>query len=79
MVAREHGWGHHVGGRRPRGHFSALGVLPLAQLGFAVAFGVLLDALVVRSLLVPSLTYLIGPRTWWPGRLAGVADEVEPA
>jgi RND superfamily putative drug exporter len=58
--------------------FSALGVLPLvplAQIGFAVAFGVLLDTLVVRSLLVPSLTYLVGPRVWWPGRLARVPDE----
>jgi RND superfamily putative drug exporter len=58
--------------------FSALGVLPLvplAQIGFAVAFGVLLDTLVVRSLLVPSLTYLTGPRVWWPGRLARVPDE----
>ncbi|HEU4913331.1 MAG TPA: MMPL family transporter [Actinomycetes bacterium] len=62
--------------------FSALGVLPLvplAQIGFAVAFGVLLDTLVVRSLLVPSVTYLLGPPTWWPGRLARVPDQVEPA
>jgi RND superfamily putative drug exporter len=57
--------------------FSALGVLPLvplAQIGFAVAFGVLLDTLVVRSLLVPALTVLVGPRVWWPGRLAQVPD-----
>jgi RND superfamily putative drug exporter len=57
--------------------FSALGVLPLvplAQIGFAVAFGVLLDTLVVRSLLVPALTCLVGPRVWWPGRLARVPD-----
>lgn len=62
--------------------FSALGVLPLvplAQIGFAVAFGVLLDTLVVRSLLVPSVTYLLGPPTWMPGRLARVPDQVEPA
>ncbi|HEX6936634.1 MAG TPA: MMPL family transporter [Actinomycetes bacterium] len=58
--------------------FAALGVLPLvplAQIGFAVAFGVLLDTLVVRSLLVPSVTYLVGPRIWWPGRLARVPDQ----
>ncbi|PXY32678.1 hypothetical protein BAY60_03000 [Prauserella muralis] len=53
--------------------FSALAVLPilfLAQIAFIVAFGVLLDTLVVRSLLVPALTVDIGKRVWWPSRLA---------
>lgn len=35
-----------------------------------VAFGVLLDALLVRSVLVPALTLLIGRRMWWPSRLS---------
>ncbi len=50
--------------------FSALAVIPLLfllQIAFLVAFGVLLDTLVVRSLLVPSLTIEIGDRSWWPG------------
>jgi RND superfamily putative drug exporter len=34
-----------------------------------VAFGVLLDTVLVRSLLVPALTYDIGPRIWWPSKL----------
>ncbi|WP_445257273.1 MMPL family transporter [Nocardioides aurantiacus] len=53
--------------------FTALGVIPilfLAQIAFIVAFGVLLDALVVRSLLVPALCHWIGPRIWWPSGLA---------
>lgn len=51
--------------------FTVLGVLPLvalAQIGFAVAFGVLLDALVVRSILVPALVHLLGPKIWWPSK-----------
>ncbi|MEU3682154.1 MMPL family transporter [Streptomyces sp. NPDC030592] len=52
--------------------FAALGVIPLAfllQIAFIVAFGVLLDTLVVRSLLVPALARDIGAVAWWPGRL----------
>jgi RND superfamily putative drug exporter len=52
--------------------FAALGVIPilfLFQIAFIVAFGVLLDTLIVRSLLVPSLIRWIGPFVWWPSRL----------
>ncbi|MFE7852944.1 MMPL family transporter [Streptomyces sp. NPDC057403] len=52
--------------------FAALGVIPLAflaQIAFIVAFGVLLDTLVVRSLLVPALVRDLGAVAWWPGRL----------
>jgi len=57
--------------------FAALAVIPilfLAQIAFIVAFGVLLDALLVRSLLVPSLTVAIGRRIWWPSRLSRRPD-----
>ncbi|QGN47396.1 MMPL family transporter [Micromonospora sp. WMMD558] len=60
--------------------FSALAVLPLVvlvELGVAVAVGVLIDTIVVRSLLVPALSYDIGPKIWWPGRLSRSNGERE--
>jgi RND superfamily putative drug exporter len=54
------------------GTFGALAVLPLVfltEIGFIVAFGVLLDTFVVRSILVPALTFVIDRRIWWPSRL----------
>ncbi|MDF1521923.1 MAG: MMPL family transporter [Trueperaceae bacterium] len=53
--------------------FAALAVIPLLfllQIAFLVGFGVLLDALVVRSFLVPGLFYDLGKVVWWPSRLA---------
>lgn len=53
--------------------FAALGVIPLlflVQLAFIVAFGVILDTVLVRSLLVPALSYDIGRAIWWPSKLA---------
>ena len=58
--------------------FAALSVIPvlfLAQIAFIVAFGVLLDTVVVRSLLVPALTIDIGPKIWWPARLSRPGQE----
>lgn len=58
--------------------FSALAVIPilfLAQIAFIVAFGVLLDTFIVRSVLVPALTYDIGKKIWWPSKLSRMTDE----
>jgi putative drug exporter of the RND superfamily len=56
--------------------FAGLASLPVVfvlHIGLLVAVGVLLDTLVVRSFLVPALALDIGPRFWWPGRLARIA------
>ncbi|HTW09379.1 MAG TPA: MMPL family transporter [Acidimicrobiales bacterium] len=53
------------------GTFAVLGTLPVtafAEIGFAVAFGVLLDTLVVRSVLVTALNLEFGDHIWWPSR-----------
>ena len=52
--------------------FAALGVIPilfLAQIAVIVAFGVLLDTFVVRTLLVPALALDLGRVIWWPSAL----------
>jgi RND superfamily putative drug exporter len=67
------------------GTFAALGTLPMvafAEIGFAVALGVLLDTFVVRSVLVTSLFLDVGRKVWWPHRLArqdaGTAAAAQP-
>jgi RND superfamily putative drug exporter len=59
------------------GTFAALGSLPLVfvtEIGFAVAFGVLMDTIVVRSVLVTALTLDVGRWMWWPSKLSQRRD-----
>ena len=63
------------------GTFAVLGTLPLtalAEIGFAVAVGVLIDTIIVRGVLVTALTLDIGRWMWWPHRLMHKRDP-EPA
>jgi RND superfamily putative drug exporter len=62
------------------GTFSVLAVLPLValtEIGFTIAFGLLLDTFIVRSLLVPALVFELGPRAWWPSTLSKSIDRRE--
>lgn len=49
------------------GSLALAGISLLAQLGFAVAFGILLSAFLIATLLVPSVAALLGYTVWWPG------------
>ena len=65
------------------GTFGALALTPLAslvQVGVAIALGVLLDTFIVRPLVIPAITRLLGRWAWWPGPLFRMPEgEVAPA
>ncbi|MFV0252070.1 MAG: MMPL family transporter [Beutenbergiaceae bacterium] len=56
------------------GAFAFTGVVPIQQFGFGLAIGVLLDATIVRMILVPAALTILGRASWWPGSKAKTKD-----
>jgi len=56
------------------GTFTILGIVggneQVQQIGFGIAFGILLDTFFVRTLLVPAIVALLGRWNWWPSKLS---------
>ncbi|PEY24366.1 hypothetical protein CN340_18750 [Bacillus anthracis] len=62
------------------GTFAVLGTLPiqvLVQFGIVTAIGVLLDTFIVRPLLVPAITVVLGRFAFWPGKLSRKNEEIQ--
>jgi putative drug exporter of the RND superfamily len=62
------------------GTFAVLAMLPidiLLEIGTVVAFGVLVDTFVVRSMLVPAIITVVGDKSWWPSALSRTAAPAE--
>ncbi|NJP51620.1 MMPL family transporter [Streptomyces sp. SBST2-5] len=58
---------------------TTLPLVPLVELGFVIAVGVLLDTFLVRTYLVTTASVLLRRRMWWPGRLSRAPHPSEPA
>jgi RND superfamily putative drug exporter len=43
-------------------------VYTIAQIGFTIGAGLLIDTFIVRTLTVPAVAALLGEKTWWPSR-----------
>ncbi|MEV4129277.1 MMPL family transporter [Nocardia sp. NPDC049707] len=54
--------------------FIPLHIIEMKQMGFALAVAVLLDAFVIRMLILPALLLVLGDRCWWPNRPVTAAD-----
>jgi RND superfamily putative drug exporter len=52
--------------------FVPLHLIEMKQIGFSLAAGVLLDAFVIRLLILPAIMLLLGDRVWWPSRRPGI-------
>jgi RND superfamily putative drug exporter len=59
--------------------FASLHMIEMKEMGVGLAVAVLVDALVVRAIVLPSVMMLLGRWTWWPGRMARRSDRIELA
>ncbi len=50
--------------------FATLGMLEMKQMGVGLAVAVLIDATLVRIVMLPSIMVLLGRKAWWPNKLA---------
>lgn len=58
---------------------ASLRLIGFTELGLVIAFGVLLDTLLVRTVLVPALVLELDRRIWWPPALARTSEHRPPA
>ena len=59
--------------------FASLHMVEMKELGVGLAVAVLVDALVIRSVVLPSAMMLLGRWNWWPGRMHRSAPRVAPS
>ncbi|MEA2320529.1 MAG: putative drug exporter of the superfamily [Solirubrobacteraceae bacterium] len=60
--------------------FALLAIVPLRsfrEFAFVMTAGILIDTFIVRSMLVPALTSLVGERAWWPGKRVKAARKTD--
>ncbi|GAA1606196.1 MMPL family transporter [Kribbella sancticallisti] len=55
--------------------FATLGMIEMKQMGIGLAVAVLIDATLVRIVMLPSIMVLLGRKAWWPNKLAATAPE----
>ena len=58
--------------------FVPLHIMEMKQMGFALAAAVLLDAFVIRIVILPALLLILGERAWWPVRPVGTTERIVP-
>jgi len=56
--------------------FATLSMLEMKMMGVALAASILIDATIIRLVILPAALVLLGERVWWPGRLQRPRGEV---